>query len=129
MKIQIHEGLPFVEVKLIHKNKMITLNRVLVDTGSAGTIFDIDELAHINLIPEPEDPIHTISGVGGSEFVVEKTIDQIKLSSIEVRNFSIEIGAMEYNPDLQGIPGFGFFLKTRAIIDLAQLEIHSGSSQ
>ena len=34
--------------------------------NSAGTIFDIDELAHINLIPEPEDPIHTISGVSGS---------------------------------------------------------------
>ena len=48
---------------------------------------------------------------------------------LSIRNFSIEIGAMEYNPDLQGILGFGFFLKTRAIIDLAQLEIHSGSSQ
>ncbi|MCP4754893.1 MAG: hypothetical protein GY866_28795 [Proteobacteria bacterium] len=125
MKISIKDGLPFIEVALIHNGQKIVLNHVLIDTGSAGTIFDVDELAKIGLLPEPKDSIYTISGIGGSEFVVEKRIDQIILASIEIVNFPIEIGAMEYGLDIQGILGFDLLLKTQTIIDLSTLNIHS----
>ncbi len=39
MKISIDDGLPFIEVDLIHNKQKITLDHVLIDTGSAGTIF------------------------------------------------------------------------------------------
>ncbi|MGK5094560.1 retropepsin-like aspartic protease [Deltaproteobacteria bacterium TL4] len=129
MKIKIDEGLPFIAVNLIHRNKTITLKQILVDTGSAGTIFDIDELAKIDLLPEPEDEIHTISGVGGSEFVVEKMIDQIALGTMRVENFPIEIGAVDYGLGIQGILGFDFLLKTQSIIDLSRLAIRPSSDQ
>ena len=44
------------------KNKTIALIRVLMDTGSAGTLFDIDELAQIgliNLIKPPAQLVRT----------------------------------------------------------------------
>ncbi len=83
--------MPFVEVTLSHQQKIIVLNNVLVDTGSASTIFDVGELAKINLLPEDNDPIHIISGVGGSEFVIWKKIDIIQIglpshSQIFLRN-------------------------------------------
>src|SRR3990172_3000680 len=96
MNIQINDGLPFTEVTLIHRGKTLTLDRVLIDTGSAGTIFDVDVLAKIDLLHEPEDSIHTFTGVGGSEFVVEKKVEQIKIMSLEIADFTIEIGTMDY---------------------------------
>ena len=129
MNIHIYDGLPFTEVTLIHRDKAITLDRVLIDTGSAGTIFDVDELSKIDVFPEPEDQIHTIYGVGGTEFVVEKKIDLLKLTSLELNNFPIEIGAVEYNLEMHGILGFNFLIKTKTIIDLGQLKIHSTMSQ
>jgi hypothetical protein len=128
MNIQIHDGLPFTEVTLIHRGKPLTLDRVLIDTGSAGTIFDIDVLTKIDLLPEPEDSIHAITGVGGSEFVVEKKVEQIKLTSLELDDFPIEIGAMDYGLEIHGIIGFNFFIRTKAIIDLEQLKIYSNLS-
>ncbi len=125
MKISIKDGLPFIEVTLIHKKQKIVLNHVLIDTGSAGTIFDVDELAKIGLLPDPNDSIYTISGIGGSEFVIEKKIDKILLASIEIIDFPIEIGSMEYGIDIQGILGLDILLKTQTIIDLSTLDIHS----
>ena len=125
MNIWIDDGLPFTDVTLIHRDKTITLDRVLIDTGSAGTIFDIDILAKIDLLPEPEDPIHTITGVGGSEFVVEKKVEQIKIMSLELTDFPIEIGTMDYDFEIHGIIGFNFLIRTKAIIDLELLKIYS----
>jgi hypothetical protein len=129
MNIQINDGLPFTEITLIHKGKTLTLDRVLIDTGSAGTLFDVDILAKIDLLPEPDDSIHMITGVGGSEFVVEKKIEQIKIMSLELADFPIEIGAMDYGLEIQGIIGFNFLIKTKAIIDLEQLKIYSKLSK
>ncbi|HLC16226.1 MAG TPA: retropepsin-like aspartic protease [Thermodesulfovibrionia bacterium] len=128
MNIQINDGLPFTEVTLIHRGKTLTLDRVLIDTGSAGTIFDVDVLAKIDLLPEPEDSIHTITGVGGSEFVVEKKVEQIKIMSLEIADFTIEIGTMDYGLELHGIIGFNFLIRTKAIIDPEQLKIYSNLS-
>jgi hypothetical protein len=39
MKIRVPDGLPFVKVTLIHQKKVLEIEDVLLDTGSAGTIF------------------------------------------------------------------------------------------
>lgn len=43
-------------------------------------------------------------------------------------DFQVEIGWMDYGFSLQGIVGLDFLLKTRAVIDLADLELRSVSS-
>lgn len=39
MNIHVNYGLPFVSVTIQFRNKKLALEKVLLDTGSAGTIF------------------------------------------------------------------------------------------
>ncbi|MFZ5912036.1 MAG: aspartyl protease family protein [Chloroflexota bacterium] len=123
MRIRIRGGLPYISASIIYRNQQATLENVLLDTGSAGTIFSADRVGEIGLVYEPEDFVHRIRGVGGSEFVFSKQVDCLCVGELKVNWFEIEIGAMNYGFGLDGIVGLDFLTKVGAIIDLAALEI------
>ncbi|MFT5163313.1 MAG: hypothetical protein ACI9FJ_001902 [Alteromonadaceae bacterium] len=77
MKFTLKYGLPFIKLTVIHAKSECLIQNVLIDTGSAASVFSSDLLATIGIIPEPNDELHRIQGVGGYEYVVQKTIDQI----------------------------------------------------
>lgn len=74
-KLVIDNGLLLTDMKLIFHGRSLNLKRVLVDTGSGGTIVSTDLAETIGLVAEENDMIYRISGVGGSEFVYAKTVD------------------------------------------------------
>ncbi len=124
MKIRIEEGLPFVTVILVFQEQQIQLDQVILDTGSAGTIFKLGKLKSFGIRQEVTDAVHRISGVGGSEFVFMKRIDRIILGNIAVNDFEVEIGTMEYGFPIDGILGLDFLAVVGVVIDLKQLEIY-----
>jgi hypothetical protein len=81
----------------------------------------MDIVEKIGLIDEAGDTIYRISGVGGSEFVFLKVIDSLKIGNLEVNDFTIEIGAMDYGFELDGIVGLVFLKKVGEIIDLENM--------
>ncbi|MCP4662725.1 MAG: clan AA aspartic protease [bacterium] len=95
---------------------------MVLDTGSAGSVFSADELAQIGILPGLEDKIHRVRGVGGFEFVYSKRIESIALGTMRVDDFEIQVGAMQYGFPLQGIVGMDFLLDTKAIVDLESLD-------
>ncbi len=123
MRIRRETGLPFVSVSLTHNSKKTVLDWVLVDTGSAGTIFSADRVVEIGLFLAPHDTIHRIRGIGGSEFVYTKHVDNLSLGNLQIGNFEIEIGAMEYGLEIDAIVGMDFLTQVGAIIDLDQLQV------
>jgi hypothetical protein len=125
MKIRLQDGLPFVAITLGHRGQEILLENVLLDTGSAGTIFSADKVASMGVQYEPEDMVHRIRGVGGAEFVFTKRIDLIQLGDLDVKSFEVEIGAMDYGYEMDGIIGVDFLMQIGAVIDLANLEIRT----
>lgn len=125
MRIRIKDGLPYISATLIHHSQRVTLKNVLLDTGSAGSIFSTDKVAGIGLTYEPEDLVHRIRGVGGSEFVFTKRVDKLKVGELRVKGFEIEIGAMNYGFDMDGIIGVNFLTKVDALIDLGRKELRS----
>ncbi|MBV6400281.1 MAG: hypothetical protein CNIPEHKO_00564 [Anaerolineales bacterium] len=125
MKIRIKNGLPYVSATLIHRRQRVTLKDVLLDTGSAGTIFSTDKVAAVGLTYEPEDFVHRIRGVGGSEFVFTKRVDELKVGGLKVSAFELEIGAMNYGFDMDGIIGLDFLTKVGALIDLNKMELRA----
>ena len=124
MRIRLQDGLPLVAVTLGHRGQQIELEDVLLDTGSASTVFSVDRVASIGLEYEPEDAVHRIRGVGGSEFVFSKRADRVSVGELQRNDFLIEIGAMEYGFRLDGILGMDFLVAVGAIIDLHETEIH-----
>lgn len=121
MKIRIKNGLPYVSATLVHHRQRVTLKNILLDTGSAGTIFSTDKVAAIGLTYEPEDFVHRIRGVGGSEFVFTKQVDELKVGDLKVSKFELEIGAMNYGFDMDGIIGLDFLTAIGALIDLDEM--------
>src|SRR5690554_851119 len=117
MELFIERGLLLTSVEVTYKRKTLLLKRVLVDTGSGSTIIKTNLAESIGIVSEEDDMIYRISGVGGSEFVFSKTTDSIKIGEKEVGNFSVEIGAMNYGFDLDGIIGLDLLQKMKAIIN------------
>jgi predicted aspartyl protease len=123
IKLQLKYGLPFVTLDLIHNGKVLHIEDVLIDTGSAGTILKMDVVEEIGITIDLQDNIETISGVGGKEFVYIKKVEGLKLGELEVTDFEAEIGVMDYGFDINGIVGMNFLKAVSAIIDLDNMEI------
>jgi predicted aspartyl protease len=123
MRLQLRDNLPFVSITVNHQGKNIKIKNVLVDTGSGGTILAADVLSKIGIVPQADDTLHTIFGVGGSEVVFTRKIDELKAGTFTIKQFEIEIGGMDYGFNIQGILGMDFLISAGANIDLNQLKI------
>ncbi|WP_239696633.1 hypothetical protein [Paenibacillus oryzisoli] len=55
MNIDVKHGLPFIEVTISYRGEELHLKNVLLDTGSAGTIFSADAVDTIGVRIEPGD--------------------------------------------------------------------------
>ena len=125
MNIRLRDGLPLVDVVLQYGSQQVALGDVLLDTGSASSVFSTDRLLAIGVKYEAEDTVHRIRGVGGSEFVFSKRLDRLSLDDLALDNCLIEIGAMDYGIEIDGILGMDFLASVGAVIDLGQMEIRS----
>lgn len=125
MKIDIQHGLPFVQIEVTFRGKELILDKVLLDTGSAGTIFNADVVRAIGVIPESNDVVDTIRGVGGVEYVYTKHFDSIFLGDVNLENFQVEIGSMEYGMAIDEILGFDFISSLNLVIDSKKMIVYS----
>ncbi|MEB3103546.1 retropepsin-like aspartic protease [Ferviditalea candida] len=123
MNIVVKYGLPFVEVTFGYQEKELHLKNVLLDTGSAGTVFSADVVDRIGVQVEPEDTLNKIRGVGGIEIVYSKRFDFVQLGDILLKGFEVEIGEMNYGMRIDGILGFDFIQCAGLVIDSKQLTI------
>ena len=127
IRIQVRDGLPYVTVTLHYRGQQMDLANVLLDTGSAGTLFAADQVLAVGLQYEANDLVQRIRGVGGAEFVFLKRLDHLSVGELQVSDFDIEIGAVDYGFAIDGINGTDFLLQVGALIDLSRLEIHRAS--
>ena len=123
MRLSLQDNLPFTSVIIAYRGKRLEIQNVLIDTGSATTILSADIVQSIQIIPEPDDTLYTIRGVGGSEVVFSRKVDRIEIGERRLKNFEIEIGAMDYGFEINGILGMDFLTKAKAIINLHELKI------
>ena len=120
-------GAFYVTVTLLHGGRQLDLANVLLDTGSAGTLFAADQVLAVGLQYEADDPVQRIRGIGGAEFVFVKRVNRLSVGELQVNDFAIEVGAMDYGFAIDGIIGTDVLLQVGAIIDLSRLEIHRAS--
>lgn len=123
MKIRLLDGLLYVTASILSGDQTLTLENVLLDTGSAGSIFKADILSAIGLEYGPDDNVHHVRGVGGTEFVFTNRLDRLAVGTLQADNFEIEVGAMDYGFDIAGIIGADFLIQVGAVIDLTNLVI------
>ena len=124
MLIDIIDGLPFISLKLTYGGSEVKLRRVLLDTGSYSTIVSSDKLHDLGLIYEPDDRIRQVRGVGGTEFVFTKSLEQLVIDQYVITDVSVEAGSLDYGFELDGILGMNILRKAGATIDLRSMKLH-----
>lgn len=123
MKIRLAQGLAYVEVVLTFRGRSLGIRDTILDTGSASSMFSADRLLEIGIVPEPGDALHRIRGVGGTEFAFAKRLDFLAVGGMNVADFEIEVGAMDYGFPADGILGLDYLLRVGAIVDLRDLNL------
>jgi hypothetical protein len=116
-----------VEIDFTFAGCKMHLNNILLDTGSAGTIFDVDVVTAIGVRPEGSDRTAVIHGIGGSEIVFTKWFDSVTLGNTSVNQCKVEIGVMDYGIAIQGILGFDFIRAAKLVIDTIKMEVYTAS--
>jgi hypothetical protein len=124
MQLLLKDDLPFVSVTVAYRGRQLQIPDILVDTGSASTILSADQVASLDLVPEPTDVLKLIQGVGGTEAVFTRRVDHLQVDEQHLRGFEIEVGGLDYGFAINGILGMDFLTQTRAIIDLNKLQLH-----
>src|SRR2546428_130805 len=59
----------FTSATLSYRGQQITLQRILIDTGSESTAFRVDAVEPIGIRPQLDDQVQIVRGVGGREVV------------------------------------------------------------
>lgn len=123
--ITVRGELPFIQATVTFRDKKMTFDHVLLDTGSAGTVFHAEKLIQMGVYPELDDMAIPIRGVGGIECVYLKTMDTINIGEHFIQKFEIEISAMNYGFDFEvdGIIGFDVMQHLGMVIDISRLEV------
>lgn len=123
MQLKLLDGIPFVDVLITYQGQDMSVDHVLVDTGSASTLFAADVVRGVQIVPEDGDRLEVIFGVGGSEVVYSRRFDSIQAGSLVIPDFQIEIGGMDYHFPINGILGMDFLIQAGAVVDLADMRL------
>ena len=123
MQLTLKDELAFARVTVSYRGAQVDIDDVLVDTGSATTILAARAVASIGIVPELDDTLYTIRGVGGTEAVFTRRVDRLQVEQRAIPDFEIEVGAMNYGFDINGILGMDFLTRAGAIINLRDLDL------
>jgi hypothetical protein len=123
MQLTLRDNLLFIAVRVSYRGAEIEIPNVLVDTGSASTILAADMLAMIGVVPEPQDTLVKLYGVGGTESVFARRMDRLQVGDQALGSFEINVGAMDHGFEINGILGTDFLVAAGAVINLRSLEM------
>ena len=123
INFELRNKLPFISITAVHGGIEFRIDNVLVDTGSAATIFASDYVRQFGIDSEPWDKIRKIVGVGGNEYVIEKRIDTLIIDGVSIEDSIIQVGDMDYGFGINGIIGGDLLMRTKMIIDYERCAI------
>jgi len=123
MQLTLRDDLLLVPVIVAYRGRQVQIPDLVVDTGSAATMIATDAVAQVGIIPEPQDILHIVRGVGGTEVVFSRRVDRLQIGPRSVETFEIEVGGIDPAFDINGILGLDFLLQTGAILDLGSLQL------
>jgi len=119
-------GLPIVSFGLEYKSSKILLERVLLDTGCAISVFDTDIVSSVGLTINTDiGKAVRMYGVGGqSELVFQQPVDEITIESNILMNFTLQLGMTKIPYGFDAIIGVDYFTRTQSTIDFKQFMVY-----
>jgi hypothetical protein len=94
MRLTLRDDLILVSVTVAYQGREVEVPDTVIDTGSARTMLSTDIVAQIGVVPELDDTLHVVRGVGGTEVVFSRCVDYLQVGKRTVEGFEIEVGAI-----------------------------------
>jgi len=123
MQLTLRDDLILTYVTVAYQGREVEVPDLVVDTGSATTMLSTDVVGQIDIVPESQDTLHVVRGIGGTEVVFSRRVDRLQVGARAVEQFEIEVGGIDTAFDINGILGMDFLLQTGAIINLGTLQL------
>lgn len=113
----LEDGLPFITLTLHFKGEKLELDKVLVDSGSSTCVFDTLDMFTLGLSFDGTEEIRKMSGIGGDEYVLEKSIDAIEIDGVQSLQWTIQMGDIQYGYGIRGVVGSDLLSYFAALLD------------
>ncbi|CAM3050508.1 MULTISPECIES: aspartyl protease family protein [Paenibacillus] len=125
MRIRLVNGLPIIEVLFTYQNQSVLLPNVLLDTGCATTIFDIDLIEPTGLTIDPiQGRAVRMYGIGGqSELSFQQPVHSLTLNHHTLNDFVIQLGQTKEPYGFDGILGVDFLSTLQLNIDFKDMVV------
>jgi hypothetical protein len=115
-----HDGLIFIPITLGYNSKNYQVTDCILDTGSAGTIIDVDLIPFNPKIPGILKRLH---GIGGHQDVVAQYVDFIQIENCWLENILVEFGDIQNSYGIKGILGTNLLRFMSLYLNFNQQEI------
>lgn len=103
MNFEFKDGLIWIPINIVYEGNSITVDRCILDTGSATTAIDID---FVNFNYKKPAEIKRICGIGGgTQEVICQQIDKFMINNVEFNDIEIEFGRIKTNFGIHGFIG------------------------
>ena len=107
--------------------RYIQYNNFEVINSSINSIFDFRYSSYseklLEFVKKNKKVSHRVRGVGGYEYVYEKIIESITAPNIDISNFLVEVGDMDYGFNINAILGTDFLRRAKAKINMENLTL------
>ncbi|NQZ05545.1 MAG: hypothetical protein HRT35_00150 [Algicola sp.] len=120
-----HKGLPYISVVLNIGGVEIAFSNVLIDSGAASSLFNIEKLFENGLGVDKNDIICEMIGIGGTEYVIQRQIHSAQIAQSTVVKPTVQFGEMDYGFDIEGLIGADILRDMGAVIDFRRNTITS----
>jgi len=118
-KLNWKDGLLYTSISIVHDEKQVVVDNVIVDTGAFHTIIAPEFLDKLDVGFSEDDRLVKASGYGGSVcYSVRKSINKMICGDIELENIRLDFGEIDPNERVNGLLGLDFLISAGVIIDL-----------
>lgn len=108
-QLKFKNGLLYADITIVHEDKTIYINDVIIDTGASHSIILPDFLYESDIGSDDNDMLVVMSGIGGAEAsAIRKRIDSISIENTSLKDVVIDFGVVDLKDRINGLIGLDF---------------------
>ncbi|MNP47878.1 hypothetical protein D3C76_1419600 [compost metagenome] len=92
MKIEFMHDLIQTSMTIDYKGCSLRIDNLVIDTGAAHSLLSSDIVSELGIRFENGDKLVRSFGIGGDEYTFQKTVDQIQIGELIMKDIPIDFG-------------------------------------
>jgi predicted aspartyl protease len=129
MQIEFIHDLLQTSMAINYKGRSFRIDNLVIDTGAAHSLLSSDIVSELGIRFENGDKLIRSFGIGGDEYTFQKTIDQIQIGELIMKDIPIDFGVFHEGINyINGLIGLDILKSGNMVIDLNQMQMFPAES-